>query len=75
MVDSKEVPFVFKLNSSLLRDENSTSLPSLKIALTAKVWSRVDPYSMEVEPQELFPTIPPIVQRLAVDVLGPKKKP
>ena len=38
-------------------------------------FSRVVPYLIEVVPLELFPTIPPIIQRLEVEVLGPKNNP
>jgi hypothetical protein len=37
------------------------------------ILSRVTPYRMDVVPDELLPTIPPIIQRLEVEVLGPKK--
>ena len=47
-------------------------VPSLKIASIATTLSRVTPYFIEVLPEELLPTIPPIIQRLDVEVLGPK---
>ena len=37
--------------------------------------SLVTPYLIEVLPEELFPTIPPIIHRLDVEVFGPKKSP
>jgi hypothetical protein len=37
--------------------------------------SLVVPYTIEVVPQELFPTIPPIIARLAVEVIGLKNNP
>jgi hypothetical protein len=39
------------------------------------ILSRVTPYRMDVVPDELLPTIPPIIQRLEVEVLGPKNNP
>jgi hypothetical protein len=36
------------------------------------ILSRVTPYRMDVVPDELLPTIPPIIQRLEV---GPKNNP
>ncbi len=49
------------------------SLPSLRMAFTDRRCSRVLPYTTELEPQELFPTMPPIIARLAVDVSGRNK--
>ena len=37
--------------------------------------SRVTPYLIEVDPDELLPTIPPIIQRFDVDVFGEKNSP
>ena len=54
---------------------NSASLPSLNMVCSAITLSLVTPYFMEVVPEELLPTIPPIIQRLDVEVLGPKNKP
>src|SRR5690606_16556464 len=45
------------------------------ITLSAKVCSLVEPYTTEVVPQELLPTIPPIIARLAVEVTGLKNNP
>ncbi len=53
----------------------SASLPSLNNAFTSSKCSRVLRYTIELEPQELFPTIPPIIARLAVDVSGANIKP
>jgi hypothetical protein len=37
------------------------------------ILSRVTPYRMDVVPDELLPTIPPIIQRLEVEVLAKKQ--
>ncbi len=51
------------------------ALPSLNSASIATTLSRVTPYLIEVLPEELFPTIPPIMHLLEVEVFGPKNKP
>jgi hypothetical protein len=45
--------------------------PSLKIAFMDTILSG-NPIAYRVVPDELFPTIPPIMQRLEVEVLGQK---
>ena len=75
MVFSSELPFVFSRNSSEVSSLNVAKDPSLKMAFISTILSRVTPYRIEVVPEELFPTIPPIIQRLEVEVLGPKNNP
>ena len=65
----------FFSNSFLLIDWKLASEPSLKTQSTLSTLSRVTPYLIEVVPDELLPTIPPIIQRLLVDVFGPKNSP
>src|SRR6476660_2627089 len=72
---SSPVPSHFVWNSSILSDLNSASLPSLSNAFTSNKCSLVLLYTTELEPQELLPTIPPIIALLAVDVSGPKNNP
>ena len=50
-------------------------LPSLKIASISSTLSRVTPYFIEVLPEELLPTIPPIIHLFDVEVFGPKNNP
>ena len=55
--------------------EKLTWDPSDNIQSKVKTLSLVTPYWIEVVPLELLPTIPPIIHRFDVDVLGPKNKP
>ena len=63
------------MNSSDVISLKVAEEPSLKIASIANTLSRVTPYLIEVLPEELLPTIPPIIHLLDVDVLGPKNNP
>ena len=45
------------------------------MAFISSVCLRVSPYTIEYEPQELLPTMPPIMALLAVEVFGPKYNP
>ena len=63
------------MNSAEVISLKTTVLPSLKIALSSTTLSLVTPYRIDVVPEELFPTIPPIIHLFEVDVLGPKNKP
>src|SRR5690606_21033235 len=74
MFPSKVFSSSFSLNSFSDNDLNTTSDPSAKTASISNTLSRVTPYWIEVVPLELLPTIPPIMQRLDVDVFGPKKR-
>ncbi len=69
---SSVFPFVFSINSAEVISLNTAKLPSLKTALISTILSRVTPYRIDVVPDELLPTIPPIIQRFEVEVLGPK---
>src|SRR5678816_1546198 len=59
----------------MFNDLNSALLPSLNKVFTSSKCSLVLLYTTELEPQELLPTIPPIMALLAVDVSGPKNRP
>src|SRR5690554_3680836 len=63
------------LKSSSVNCPKIASVPSLRMTLSSRVCSRVEPYTIEVVPQELLPTIPPIIARFAVEVMGLKNSP
>ena len=75
LVSSESGPAHFAANSGADSAAKVTSEPSARKPRTARRWSRVDPQAIEFEPQELFPTIPPIIAQEAVDVSGPKYRP
>ena len=75
LVSSVSGPAHLAANSGAESGPNSTSEPSAKNPRVLSRWSRVDPYAIELEPQELLPTMPPIIAHAAVEVSGAKKRP
>ena len=75
MLPSKDLIWVFNLNSLEVNSLKLTIDPSLKTPSICKTLSLVTPYLIEVLPEELLPTIPPIIHLLDVEVFGPKKSP
>ena len=63
------------MNSDLFNEPKTAVPPSDRIVFNDKILSRVTPYLIEVDPEELFPTIPPIIHLFVVEVSGPKKYP
>ena len=54
---------------------SATCSPSASTPDTRSTLSLLSPYTMEREPDELLPTMPPIVAWSTVDVSGPNSRP